>query len=151
MRLFFKLSQRLNALSTPFIADDGTGEDDYALLPPPRQLGLLQLMAITFFAVSGSAYGIEETVSAGGPLLALSALAGAALCWSAPLAMVSAELCANARRGFERTLCLPCADCASAGCAQLVRDAAQWRVHRMGAQRLRAARLAPQWHGQLAV
>lgn len=89
-----RLSQRLNALSTPFIADDGTGEDDYALLPPPRQLGMLQLTAITFFAVSGSAYGIEETVSAGGPLLALAALATAAIFWSAPMAMVSAELCA---------------------------------------------------------
>ena len=83
---------RVDALAMPFLSDAGGAEDDYALLPPPRPLGVVQLMGITFFAVSGSAYGIEETVSAGGPLLALSALTLAALCWSAPLAMVSAEL-----------------------------------------------------------
>ena len=53
----------LNKLAVPFLSDEGTGEDDYALLPPPRPLGVLQLMGITFFAVSGSAYGVEGACS----------------------------------------------------------------------------------------
>ena len=85
---FFKI----NRLATPFLSDDGTGEDDYALLPPPKPLRILQLTGITFFAVSGSAYGIEETVSAGGPLLALVGLGVASAVWSAPMALVSCEL-----------------------------------------------------------
>ena len=82
----------INKLAVPFLSDTGTGEDDYALLPPPKPIKALQLTGIIFFAVSGSAYGIEETVSAGGPLLALLGLALATLCWSGPLALVSCEL-----------------------------------------------------------
>ena len=81
-------------MSTPFSADDGTGEDDYALLPPPRLLGPRQLTAITFFAVCCSAYGIEEAVSAGGPLLAIGTLLGVTLVWSLPMVLVVSELCA---------------------------------------------------------
>ena len=66
--------------------------DDYALLPPPKPIKALQLTGIVFFAVSGSAYGIEETVSAGGPLLALLGLLLATTVWSAPLALISCEL-----------------------------------------------------------
>lgn len=90
----------LNKFSQPFLSDDGTGEDDYALLPPPKPLGVIQLMAITFFAVSGSAFGIEETVSAAGPLLALSCLLIAAICWSAPMAMVRARVAEPALISF---------------------------------------------------
>ena len=84
--------RRLNNLAVPFISDDGAAEDDYALLPPPRPIKLLQLTGLTFFAVSGSAYGIEESVSAGGPLLAILGFALASALWSAPLAMVACEL-----------------------------------------------------------
>ena len=89
---FFRRFRRANQLAVPFIADDGTGEDDYAMLPPPKPIKSLQLMALTFFAVSGSAFGIEETVSAGGPLLALLMITLAALVWSLPLALVACEL-----------------------------------------------------------
>lgn len=82
----------LRSLAVPFLDDEGGGEDDYALLPPPKPIGVLRLTGLVFFAVSGSAYGIEETVSSGGPLLALSGLVLAALAWSAPLAMVACEL-----------------------------------------------------------
>ena len=90
-KLFTRVS-KINRLAVPFLSDDGTGEDDYALLPPPKPIRVLQLTGLTFFAVSGSAYGIEETVSAGGPLLAIVGLGLSALAWSAPMAMVSCEL-----------------------------------------------------------
>ena len=31
----------VNKLAVPFLSDDGGAEDDYALLPPPRPLGVL--------------------------------------------------------------------------------------------------------------
>ena len=92
--LFSRLSKHLNTLSTPFSADDGTGEDDYALLPPPCLLGPRQLTATIFFAVCCSAYGIEEAVSAGGPRLAIGTLLGVTLVWSLPMVLVVSELCA---------------------------------------------------------
>ena len=82
---------RVNALAVPFLDEEDT-EDDYALLPPPKPLKSLQLMGIAFFAVSGSAYGIEETVAVGGPFLALLALLLAPVLWSAPMLMVASEL-----------------------------------------------------------
>lgn len=51
-----------------------------------------QLMGLAFFAVSGSAYGIEEAVSVAGPCVALGALLLAPVVWSAPMLMVTAEL-----------------------------------------------------------
>ena len=89
---FLSRFSKINALAVPFLSDAGTGEDDYALLPPPKPIKALQLTGIVFFAVSGSAYGIEETVSAGGPLLALLGLLLATTVWSAPLALISCEL-----------------------------------------------------------
>ena len=86
-----RLGGGLNALAVPFL-DDEDAEDDYALLPPPKPLGTLQLMGIAFFAVSGSAYGIEESVALGGPFLALVALLLAPVLWSAPMLMVVSEL-----------------------------------------------------------
>ena len=82
---------RVNTLAVPFLDEEDT-EDDYALLPPPKPLKSLQLMGIAFFAVSGSAYGIEESVAAGGPFLALLALLLAPVLWSAPMLMVASEL-----------------------------------------------------------
>ena len=89
---FHRRFRTINTLAVPFLPDDGVADDDYALLPPPKPLKLLQLTGVAFFAVSGSAYGIEETVSSGGPLLALVSLSLAAALWSAPMAMVACEL-----------------------------------------------------------
>lgn len=72
----------LNALAVPFLEDEaGDGEDNYSLQPAPKPLGVPQLMGIAFFAVSGSAYGIEETVSVAGPFLTVVALIAASLLW----------------------------------------------------------------------
>ena len=83
----------LNSLAVPFLEDEaGDGDDNYSLQPAPKPLGVFQLMGIAFFAVSGSAYGIEETVSIAGPFLTVLALLLAPLLWSYPMAMVVSEL-----------------------------------------------------------
>jgi len=82
----------INTLAVPFLTEDDGGEDDYDLLPPPRPLTTLQLMGIAFFAVSGSAYGVEEIVPAGGPFLSLLSLLLAPVVWSAPMLMITSEL-----------------------------------------------------------
>ena len=82
----------VNKLAVPFLDDDGGGGEDYVLQPPPKKLGTLQLTGLAFFAVSGSAYGIEEAVSSAGPFLAPLAFVLAPLVWSAPLVLVASEL-----------------------------------------------------------
>jgi len=92
-RLLARGLDGLNILAVPFISkDDAEEEEDYDLLPPPRPLTTLQLMGIAFFAVSGSAYGVEELVPAGGPFLSLLALLAAPVVWSAPMVLVTSEL-----------------------------------------------------------
>jgi len=44
--------------------------------------------------VCGSAYGIEEAISAGGPLLAIGTLLGVTLVWLLSMVLVVSELCA---------------------------------------------------------
>ncbi|KAL2608951.1 hypothetical protein R1flu_027524 [Riccia fluitans] len=55
-------------------------------------LSTLQLISITFFAVSGGPYGFEPTVGAGGPGLMLLGLLVVPIVWAAPLAFMTAEL-----------------------------------------------------------
>ncbi|KAL3676939.1 hypothetical protein R1sor_026887 [Riccia sorocarpa] len=55
-------------------------------------LSTLQLISITFFAVSGGPYGFEPTVGAGGPGLMLLGLLLVPVLWAAPLALMTAEL-----------------------------------------------------------
>jgi len=57
-----------------------------------RELGFLPLAAVVFFNVSGGPYGVEDTVSAFGPGLALALLALVPLVWSLPVALAMAEL-----------------------------------------------------------
>lgn len=83
----------LNSLAVPFLEEEtAEGEENYSLQPAPRPLGSAQLMSLAFFAVSGSAYGIEESVSVGGPFLTILALSLTPLLWSYPMAMVVSEL-----------------------------------------------------------
>lgn len=57
-----------------------------------RQLGLLSLVMVTFFIVSGGPFGLEELVSASGPGVALLLLLVTPLIWSVPTALAVAEL-----------------------------------------------------------
>ncbi|HEY3065577.1 MAG TPA: APC family permease [Methylomirabilota bacterium] len=59
-----------------------------------RDLGLLPLVALVFFNVSGGPYGIEDVVPSFGPGLALTLLLLVPLVWSLPVALAMAELAA---------------------------------------------------------
>lgn len=56
-----------------------------------RKLGVLGLAVLSFYAVSGGPFGIEQTVQAGGPLFALLGFS-TLLVWALPEALVTAEL-----------------------------------------------------------
>ncbi len=61
---------------------------------PRRTLRFPSLVAITFFLVAGGAYGLEDAVGVGGPMLALLALLLVPWLWSFPTALMTAELSA---------------------------------------------------------
>src|SRR5262245_38657255 len=60
--------------------------------PLQRTLNLRSLVALTFFCVAGGAYGLEDAVGAGGPLIALSGILLLPWLWSLPTALMTAEL-----------------------------------------------------------
>ena len=57
-----------------------------------RTLGVLSVVSLVFFNVSGGPLGSEGIVSAAGPLVGLSAILAFVLLFSIPQAMVTAEL-----------------------------------------------------------
>ncbi|MCI0546767.1 MAG: APC family permease [Candidatus Rokubacteria bacterium] len=57
-----------------------------------RELGLVPLMAVVFFNVSGGPYGIEDAVPAFGPGLVLVLLVLTPIVWSLPVALAMGEL-----------------------------------------------------------
>jgi amino acid transporter len=57
-----------------------------------RELGLVPLIAIVFFSVSGGPYGIEDIVPSFGPGLALLLLVLTPAVWSLPVSLAMAEL-----------------------------------------------------------
>jgi amino acid transporter len=57
-----------------------------------RGLGILQLVAATYFMVSGGPYGLEELVSAVGYRAAILSLIAIPIVWSLPTALVVGEL-----------------------------------------------------------
>jgi amino acid transporter len=61
-------------------------------LRPRRALDCTGLIAVTFFCVAGGAFGLEDAVGAGGPLIVLSAILILPWLWSFPIALMTAEL-----------------------------------------------------------
>ena len=59
--------------------------------PAGAKLGLWPLVFLTFYSVSGGAFGIEQIVQAAGPLYALLGFS-LLLVWALPEALVTAEL-----------------------------------------------------------
>jgi len=57
-----------------------------------RSLGVLSLAVLTYYGVSGGPFGIEPSVQAGGPLLAIVGFLLMPLVWSVPEALITAEL-----------------------------------------------------------
>ncbi|KAG0573587.1 hypothetical protein KC19_VG191100 [Ceratodon purpureus] len=56
------------------------------------KLGLLPLVALIFYEVSGGPFGVEDSVQAGGPLLAIVGFLVFPFIWSIPEALITAEL-----------------------------------------------------------
>lgn len=56
------------------------------------KLGILPLVALTFYELSGGPFGVEDSVKAAGPLLALLGFLVFPFIWSIPEALVTAEL-----------------------------------------------------------
>ena len=57
-----------------------------------RELGLVPLIAVIFFSVSGGRYGIEDAVPSFGPGLTLLLLLLTPIVWSLPVAAVASFL-----------------------------------------------------------
>jgi amino acid transporter len=57
-----------------------------------RQLTLLPLVMVMFCAISGGAYGLEKSIKASGPGMALLLILITPLIWSLPIALMAAEL-----------------------------------------------------------
>jgi amino acid transporter len=77
--------------------DAGQAGSQPALAPAqpssgPRKLGLLSLVAATFFIVSGGPYGLEEIVGGHGYLHTLALLVVVPLVWSLPIALLVGEM-----------------------------------------------------------
>jgi amino acid transporter len=65
---------------------------DILVQPLPRSLNLRALVGLTFFCVAGGAYGLEDAVGAGGPLIVLLGILILPWLWSLPTALMTAEL-----------------------------------------------------------
>ena len=59
---------------------------------PQSALDFRALVALTFFCVAGGAYGLEDAVGAGGPLIVLLGILILPWLWSFPTALMTAEL-----------------------------------------------------------
>lgn len=72
---------------------DGRPKDEPP--PPPRvqrKLHWVHLVGVTFFAVCGGDYGLEESIGAGGAALTIIGLIVIPWIWSLPIALMTAEL-----------------------------------------------------------
>jgi hypothetical protein len=65
---------------------------DLCPLPSRRALNFCGLIAVTFFCVAGGAFGLEDAVAAGGPLIVLLTIPIVRWLWNFPTAVVTAEL-----------------------------------------------------------
>jgi amino acid transporter len=70
----------------------GFSGKDVVVIAVRRQVGLLGLLGLMFFTVSGGAYGLESMISTSGPGMALLLLLVTPIIWSVPAALMVAEL-----------------------------------------------------------
>ena len=91
------LSGGRSRASSAVVVQDGLGfapvsSSPVSAVADPRKLGALAVAIISFGSVAGGPYGIEAAVGAAGALPTLLGCALIALMWSAPQALVTAEL-----------------------------------------------------------
>ena len=78
---------------------DNSGDEYVSVgaVPPPRvdnfkKVSLLPLVFLIFYEVSGGPFGVEDTVGAAGPLLALLGFLIFPFIWSIPEALITAKM-----------------------------------------------------------
>ncbi|CAI0407946.1 unnamed protein product [Linum tenue] len=79
---------------------DTNNADDYSPIGSPsspklnnyRKVSILPLVFLIFYEVSGGPFGVEDSVNAAGPLLAILGFLIFPLVWSIPEALITAEL-----------------------------------------------------------
>ena len=78
---------------------DNSGDEYVSVgaVSPPRvdnfkKVSLLPLVFLIFYEVSGGPFGVEDTVGAAGPLLALLGFLIFPFIWSIPEALITAEM-----------------------------------------------------------
>ena len=76
------------------MSSSGDKGESTALLPKKRQrnVTVLSLVAITYFAVAGGPEGTETLIQTGGPLYSVLGFIIIGILWSIPMALMSAEL-----------------------------------------------------------
>jgi amino acid transporter len=86
------LSKFLEAAIAFHVPTFATRTYDNSPRPLRRGLNFPALIALTFFCVAGGAYGLEDAVGAGGPLIVLLGILILPWLWSLPTALMTAEL-----------------------------------------------------------
>lgn len=69
-----------------------TRSSEVPTLPSLRKVSLVPLVFLIYYEVSGGPFGVEDSVKAGGPLLALLGFIVFPIIWSIPEALVTAEM-----------------------------------------------------------
>ncbi|KAK9144167.1 hypothetical protein Sjap_004070 [Stephania japonica] len=89
--------QEIKQGSTPMREPSGAdyiqiGERAPSVIDNVRKVSLIPLVFLIFYEVSGGPFGVEESVQAAGPLLALLGFLIFPIIWSVPEALITAEL-----------------------------------------------------------
>ncbi|KAI5075333.1 hypothetical protein GOP47_0009409 [Adiantum capillus-veneris] len=86
------MSEEMHMSSIKRPAVNHHGRPDASFQGEFPKLSMLPLVALIFYEVSGGPFGVEDSVKAGGPLLALLGFLVFPFLWSIPEALVTAEL-----------------------------------------------------------
>nr|XP_048336428.1 probable polyamine transporter At1g31830 isoform X2 [Ziziphus jujuba var. spinosa]XP_048336431.1 probable polyamine transporter At1g31830 isoform X2 [Ziziphus jujuba var. spinosa] len=70
----------------------GLGEDPSPQMDKYQKVSIIPLVFLIFYEVSGGPFGVEDSVQAAGPLLALLGFLVFAIIWSVPEALITAEM-----------------------------------------------------------
>lgn len=77
---------------TPDLKEAIRRNSEVPTFPTLRKVSLIPLVFLIYYEVSGGPFGVEDSVKAGGPLLALLGFIVFPIIWSIPEALVTAEM-----------------------------------------------------------